>query len=367
MDKLKIFGGGTERWRTLGIIILSMIAALLVGSIFIVIMGQNPLEAYKQLLISPFTTGAGIGQILRGATPLIIIGVGVALAGHCGVSNMGGDGQYYMGTIGMMLVSVYWGEKLGGSSLFVGLLFGMLLGMLTAMIGGIFKAYFKVSEIITTLMLNYIIEQLVGWMVRGPIQAEGTKLGQSAPLHEWEKIPKLIQGSAASYTFFVAVASVLVFWFILYKTPLGYNIKTVGGSIKAAIYNGTSPKKYYIIVMAISGLFSGLAGVMDLCGNQGRLQEGISDGFGFDAMLISLIGVRTPWGVFFAAILMSLLKVGGYSMQISCKVPVTLVEVIRGLMVLFILWGMSQKEGDSSFKGLKKIFGGSKKAEVKEA
>ena len=367
MDKLKIFGGGTERWRTLGIIILSMIASLLVGSIFIIIMGQNPLEAYKQLLISPFTTSAGIGQILRGATPLIIIGVGVALAGHCGVSNIGGDVQYYMGTIGMMLVSVYWGEKLGGSSLFVGLLFGMLLGMLTAMIGGIFKAYFKVSEIITTLMLNYIIEQLVGWMVRGPIQAEGTKLGQSAPLHEWEKIPKLIQGSAASYTFFVAVASVLVFWFILYKTPLGYNIKTVGGSIKAAIYNGTSPKKYYIIVMAISGLFSGLAGVMDLCGNQGRLQEGISDGFGFDAMLISLIGVRTPWGVFFAAILMSLLKVGGYSMQISCKVPVTLVEVIRGLMVLFILWGMSQKEGDSSFKGLKKIFGGSKKAEVKEA
>lgn len=351
MKKIKL---RKPRLGMFGIVVASMIAALAVGSIFVIMMGASPADAYYNLLITPFKSKANMGQVIRSATPLIIIGTGVALAGHCGVSNMGGDGQYYMGCIGMITVSMMWGESLGVASIFVGLLVGVALSVITAMIGGIFKAYFKVSEIITTLMLNYIIAQLVGWVVRGPLQAEGTHLPQSAMIHSYERIPKLFQGSAASTAIYIALACVLIFWIILYKTPLGYNIKIVGGSVKAAKYSGVNPKKYYVIVMAISGIFSGIAGVFDICGNQYRLQENISDGFGFDAMLISLIGVRTPIGVLLAAFLMALLKVGGSVMQITCKVPTTLSEVIRGLMVLFILWGMSQKEDSSLAKWKKK-------------
>jgi ABC-type uncharacterized transport system permease subunit len=336
-----------------GIILFSVIASFLIGMIFILAFGQNPFEVYKVLLTSPFNNIANFGNIFKNATPLIIIGVGVALASKCGLSNLGGDGQFYMGALGMALVTMSVGPYFGRFSIVAGIILGALMGAIWGGIAGFFKSYFKVSEIITTLMLNYICDYLISYLVHGPLKAPGSPLPQTQMIQDYEKIGRLIPGTTASYAFLIAIACVILYWLILNKTSFGYNLKVVGGSTKAALYNGTETSRYYMVTMMISGAFAGLAGVVEICAVQYRLLEGISNDFGFNAVMISLLGMLHPLGIFLAAMLMSLLDVGAGVMQITCKVPNSLVAILKGLIILFILWGMSKK-GEQLFSFVRK-------------
>lgn len=329
--------------KTCAIILASFIASLLVGAVFILILGKNPFETYQQLICSPFANIGNFGAVVRQMIPLGIIAVGVAFAGKCGLTNLGGDGQFLMGALAMILVSTTVGKYLGSFSILVGMVLGILFGAVCGGVAGFLKAKFKVSEIITVLMLNYIIEYFIAYLDHGPMLKSGSSTPQTESIAEFEKIPRIFQGTTFSYSIFIVIGCLLLYWIIMEKTEFGYKIKVLGGSVKAAQYGGIEPEKYYLKTMAVSGGFAGFAGVVEVCSFAYCVQDGISNSYGFNGLLVALLGFYHPAGILLAAFFFSILTVGGNVMQITCAVPTTLVSMLKGLMVLFILFGLSAK------------------------
>lgn len=339
--------------KTLAIILISFVAAMLIGAIFVVILGKSPLETYKQLILSPFTNMGNFGTIIRNMIPLSLVAIGVAFAGKCGLSNLGGDGQFLMGALAMILVSTTIGKHLGWMSIIVGMLLGTVFGAVCGGFAGWLKAKFKVSEIITVLMLNYIVEYFIAYLDHGPMLKVGSSTPQTESIAEYERIPRIFDGTMFSYSILIVLVCILIYWIVMQKTTFGYKIRVLGGSVKAAQYGGVDPEKYYTKVMAISGAFAGFAGVVEVCSFAYCVQDGICNSYGFNGVLIALLGFYHPVGILLAAFFFSVLNVGGNVMQITCAVPTTFVSMLKGLMVLFILLGLSAK--------LKKKFRPSKK------
>ena len=330
--------------RTLGLVLTAIVLALLIGAIFVSFVGKDPLEAYYYMIVRPYTTKLGIGEILTKATPLIIVGVGVAFAAVGGCNNLGGEGQMYVGTLGAILVATSGlGNSLGAFAIPVGLLVGALFGAIWGGFAGFMKAYYGSNELIVTIMLNYVALQLIAYLVHGPIMEAGGVNPQSAGVPAAAQLPKLISGTRAHVGLFIALACVLVYWFVCKYTQFGYNLRVVGKSPKAAQYAGCNVKRYRFLAMVLAGGFAGLAGAVEIFGVQYRLIEGICEGMGITGMVVALIGCLNPLGLVAAAVMMAGLDAGAEKMQISCGVPVTLVDILQGIIVLFILVSFSLK------------------------
>lgn len=329
---------------TLRNIVLAVVAALAVGSVFVAIMGVNPLSAYYQLLIQPFTSIYSIGEVLAKATPLIIVGVGVAFAANCGLNNLGGEGQLYMGALGMVLVATSrLGAALGPWCVPLGMLLGAIFGAVWGGIAGWFKAYIRSNEIITTLMLNYIAVQFIAFLVHGPIREVGALMPATAMIPENMRLLRLFPGTRAHIGILIALACVLLYWVVLKRTRFGYNLRVVGKSALAASYTGVNSARYYFYSMCIAGAFAGLAGAIELCGVQFRLIESMVSGIGLTGMVVALVGLLNPIGIIAAGLLMSCLTAGAEVMQVASGVPVTLVNILQGLIVIFVLYSFSFK------------------------
>lgn len=342
--------------KTCAIIAASFLISLCVGAVFILILGKNPLETYRQLIFSPFANIGNFGAVIRQMIPLSIIAVGVSFAGKCGLTNLGGDGQFLMGALAMILVSTTVGKYLGGFSIILGMVLGSLFGAVCGGVAGFLKAKFKVSEIITVLMLNYIIEYFIAYLDHGPMLKAGSSTPQTESIAEFEKIPRIFQGTTFSYSIFIVFGCLFLYWIIMERSPFGYKLKVLGGSVKAAEYGGIEPGKYYLKTMAVSGAFAGFAGVVEVCSFAYCVQDGISNSYGFNGLLVALLGFYHPVGILLAAFFFSVLTVGGNVMQITCAVPTTMVSMLKGLMVLFILFGLSakfQKKGRQLFAKVK--------------
>lgn len=280
--------------KTLAIILISFVAAMLIGAIFVVILGKSPLETYKQLILSPFTNMGNFGTIIRNMIPLSLVAIGVAFAGKCGLSNLGGDGQFLMGALAMILVSTTIGKHLGWMSIIMGMLLGTVFGAVCGGFAGWLKAKFKVSEIITVLMLNYIVEYFIAYLDHGPMLKAGSSTPQTESIAEYERIPRIFEGTMFSYSILIVLVCILLYWIVMQKTTFGYKIRVLGGSVKAAQYGGVDPEKYYTKVMAISGAFAGFAGVVEVCSFAYCVQDGICNSYGFNGVLIALLGFYHP-------------------------------------------------------------------------
>lgn len=330
--------------RTLGLVLAAIILALLIGAFFVSFVGKDPLEAYYYMIVRPYTTKLGFGEILTKATPLIIVGVGVAFAAVGGCNNLGGEGQMYVGTLGAILVATSpWGKSIGVLAIPLGMLAGALFGAIWGGFAGFMKAYYGSNELIVTIMLNYISLQLIAYLVHGPIMEPGGVNPQSAAISEAAQLPKLIPGTRAHIGLLIAIACVLLYWFVCKYTQFGYNLRIVGKSPKAAQYAGCNVKRYRFISMVLAGGFAGLAGAVEIFGVQYRLIEGICESMGITGMVVALIGCLNPLGLVAAAVMMAGLDAGAEKMQISCGVPVTLVDILQGIIVLFILISFSLK------------------------
>ncbi len=340
--------------KTVLMIVAAVIAALAVGSVFVVSMNANVAETYKKLLIDPFSSPQNIAGILIKATPILIVAVGVAVAGKAKLTNLGGEGQMYMGALGAILVGTSpIGNLLGAWTPVAGMLAGAVLGGLWGGIAGFFKARFKANEIITTLLLNYIAVQLIGFLVRGPLKEPGGLMPQSAQIDKVMRLPRLAEGMRAHIGIIIALSCVVLLFILLNRTRFGYNVRVLGGSPRAACYSGIDARNYYIYVMLISGAFAGFAGSIEVFGVQFRLMEGLAGGYGISGVVVALLGLMHPAGIVIAGLLMSSLTVGAELAQVSTGVPVTLVSVLQGMIVLFVLWGFGSG-GKSLFQKLRK-------------
>lgn len=337
--------------RSMMMILLSIVAALMIGTIFVSFVDVSPLRAYYYLLIKPYSTSLGIGEVITKAIPLIIVGVGVAFAAMAGCNNLGGEGQMYVGTLGAILLATSTlGETLGVWAIPVGMLCGAVFGAIWGGFAGYMRAYYGSNELIVTLMLNYVSLQLVAYLVHGPIMEYGGVNPQSEAISDYMKLPKLWTGTRAHIGIVIAIACVVVYWLIRKYTRFGYNLRIVGKSPKAAAYAGCNVRFYRLISMVLAGGFAGLAGSIEIFGVQYRLIEGICTGMGITGMVVALIGCLNPMGIVAASVMMAGLSAGAEKMQVASSVPVTLVDILQGLIVLLILVSFSFNKIDQAGK-----------------
>ncbi|TAE58690.1 MAG: ABC transporter permease [Nostocales cyanobacterium] len=316
--------------------LIAIISALLVGAGLILLAGANPIAAYTALFQESITTYFGFGNTLTKMTPLLFTSLGILVALKGGQFNIGGEGQIYLGALGSSLIGLF----IPGIpafihiplALFVGFIFGAIWGF----IPGYFKAVKSVNEVITTLLLNYIAINLISYLVQNPLKAENAPSPYSEIIAKTAQLPIILPQSLAHAGILLALITAVILWIFLEKTPLGYQIKTVGFNPIAARYAKISVEKTIILVMSLAGGLAGLAGSCEVMGLKYRLFEQVSPGYGFDAIAIAFLSRGNIGGVVLTSLFFASLRSGANIMQRSAGVPVTVVYAIQGFTVLFI-------------------------------
>jgi ABC-type uncharacterized transport system permease subunit len=316
--------------------VLSIIFALLIGAILIASQGKNPIEAYGFLLKGAFGNKGSIGETLVKTLPLILTGLGVTFAYQCGVFNIGAEGQLMMGALGATWFGLTFKFLPATILLPVCLLGAFLFGVLWGAIPGYLKAKKGLNEIINTILLNYVAIQLVSWAVKGPLREKGP-FPQTPLLVQGAWLPKIWHGTRLHAGVFVGIMCAILVYYFLFHTAYGYKLRVVGLNRHAAEYAGINVPFNFIMALAISGGLAGLAGAGEILGIQHRLMDGLSSGYGFDGIAVALIAQLNPFGVLLASLLFGALRAGANTMQRAVGIPTSIVDIIQGLIIFFVV------------------------------
>ncbi|MDP2965591.1 MAG: ABC transporter permease [Pelolinea sp.] len=322
--------------------LFALVAALIVGAIFILAAGANPLDAYREMIMASFGSRNGLTETLVKATPLALIAVGTSIAYRCKIWSIGQEGQMTMGAIFSAGVALGLGDQPSWFLIPLLMVTGFLGGALWGIFPAMMKTKFNVDEIISSLMLNTVALLFGSYLVNHPWRQRPGFIPQTPQIPITARLPILIEQSRLHIGILVVVVVTILFHFILWKTTLGYQIRAVGNNPKAAAYGGINVVKSIILAMILSGGLAGLAGMIEVTGIQYRLKDGISMGYGYTAIVIALMGKLNPIPVTIVAILFGALIIGADAMQFSENVPVFLASIIQGAVVLFILLGEPQ-------------------------
>lgn len=322
--------------------IVAVLLAFCIGAILLSALGVNPLEAYFALINGALGNVSGITQALTKATPLLLVGVGICIAFRGGVINIGGEGQIILGATAATAIALSMPTLTGWLLLPLTLLAGMTAGAIWGGIAGFLKARLNVNEILSTVMLNQIALQLMNFLLRGPMldpkQIEaGTNIPQSAALPEQVWLLRLVPRTLFHSGAILAVVLAIAVYFLLWRTTIGYRIRAVGLNPAASRYAGIPVASYLTLSLVLSGAFAGLAGAVEITGVHHRMIEGLSGGYGFSGIVAALFGKLHPLGAIPASFLFGALLVGADKMQRTVQVPNSLVVVLNGLVVLFVV------------------------------
>lgn len=350
--------------------VLAVVMALVVGAIMIAATNENVQAAVGYFFARPLDTLRAIWDAVAGAysalfqgsiynfrrpgfeagirpltetltfaTPLIVAGLGVALAFRVGLFNIGGRGQMLVAAGAAGYVGFAW-QLPAVIHLIVAVLAGVIAGAIWGGIVGLLKARTGAHEVIVTIMLNYVAFYLISFLLRTPgaLQAPGSTNPKSAPMLETAILPPLFGPQFnLHWGFVLAIAATIFVWYLINRSNLGFQFRAVGENPNAAQVAGIKVKSVYVYAMLISGALVGLAGVNQVLGTVTTgFTAGIDASIGFDAITVALLGRSRPVGVFLAGILFGALKAGGYSMQAAEGVPIDIVLVVQSLIVLFI-------------------------------
>jgi len=318
--------------------LLAIAAALTVGAGLIAIAGVNPLKAYTILFSEALANYYGFGNTLTKAAPLLLTSLGILVALKAGQFNIGGEGQIYMGGLGSAVVGLYIHGLPAVIHLPLALLAGFGFGALWGLLPGYLKAVRGVNEVITTLLLNYIAQNLVSYLVsdKGPMIEPGAPSPFSPLIDATAQLPIILPQTQTHAGILLGLVATSVIWVMFAQTPLGYQIETVGQNPIAARYAGISVERTIMLAMSLAGGLAGLAGSGEVIGLKYRLFENFSPGYGFDAIAIAFLSRGNFAGVVFTSLFFGALRSGANVMQRSAGVPVTAVYAIQGLTVLCI-------------------------------
>jgi general nucleoside transport system permease protein len=315
----------------------AVLAAFAVGAIVLDFAGISPAVAYRAMIEGAFGDLAAIGLTLQKSVPLILAGTGVAIALRCGLFNIGAEGQLYIGALFGTVVALYVRGLPPLLHVSLALVAAFVGGGIWGAIPGYLRAARGVSEIITTIMLNYIAFWFVSFLVHGPIQEPAGYYPQTELVPTSSFLPIFWPQGRLHAGFLVAVGVAVIGYILLFHTTLGLRIRAVGAGIQAARHAGIAPVRNMVIAMTISGGLAGLAGINEILGVQHRLSDFFSPGYGYDAIAVALLGYANPLGVIVAAIFFGALRSGSNMMQRSVGVPAAVAGFIQGLTVLFVV------------------------------
>jgi simple sugar transport system permease protein len=317
--------------------LLAVFCALGVGAIILEVAGFNPINAYGLMWQGMFGSVRNISEVLVKATPLIFTGIAVAVAYSGGVWNIGAEGQFILGAIGATVVGLYGGSLPSFLLIPLVLLAGFVAGGLWALIPGLLKAWIDTNEVVVTIMLNYIAIGITSLLVTGPLQEARGYYPQTELISKAAMLPRILPGTRLHIGFLIAIALAIIMTIILFRTPLGFSIRTIGHSLGAARFAGIPVNRTIVMAMLLSGGAAGLGGAVEITGLTGRLFATISSGYGFDGIAVSLLVNNNPIGTILSGFLFGGLRAGSDLMQMNAGIPSVLIEIIQGLTVAFVI------------------------------
>jgi simple sugar transport system permease protein len=351
-----------RRFNPQGLIVsvMTTILAFLVGGLVVLATGHDPISTYRAIwngtgltwLIPGYgnraDSASNLQQTLLVTTPLILCGLAVAFAFRCGMFNIGGEGQYLVGSYAAVIIGSSWAGLSSAFHIFLCVAGAALIGGLWGGIAGFLKAATGAHEVISTIMLNWIAiwTGVYFFGLQGPFVSAGGFNPISNDIVGNVHLPvfwgdPILQGLDVG--FFIAIGALVVFWALLNRTTLGFEVRAVGYNPEAARYGGINVKRNYFLALAISGAFAGLGGAMDVLGWEFHIATSdiLVSNVGFLGIAVALLGRNSPIGVFFAALLFGALTVGTSSRQLDPSVfdpqlAGNLTWMIQGLVVLFV-------------------------------
>ncbi|MBV8633824.1 MAG: ABC transporter permease [Burkholderiaceae bacterium] len=318
--------------------LIAAAAMLVTGIVFFSVLGKDPQQAFFVFFIKPLAEVYGVGEWLLKATPLLLCGLGLALGFRANVWNIGAEGQLTMGAIAGGGVALWLGDDVRSWGLPLMIAAGAAGGMAWAAIPAFLRNRFNTSEILVTLMLVYIAQLFLSYLVHGPWRdPQGYNFPQSRAFNDAYIMPILIGGTRTTWAFVLALALAAVSWIFSSMTYAGYRMQVAGLAPAAAGYAGYSAKGTVWSALLIGGALAGIAGLAEVAGPIGQLQAQISPGYGFAAIIVAWIGRLHPIGIVFGSLLMSLLYLGGESAQMQMGLPSAVTGMFQGLLLFYLL------------------------------
>ena len=296
------------------------------------------MAAFRVFFIEPVSSLYGVGELLLKATPLMLCALGLALGYRANVWNIGAEGQLTLGAITGGGVGLFYGAALGHWVLPAMLVAGVLGGMAWAAIPALLRSRFQTSEILVSLMLVYVAQLLLSYLVHGPWRdPAGQNFPQSRPLPDSALLAPLLDGTRVNVGFVIALLLAGLSWWFGTATAAGFRMRVGGLSPAAAAYAGFSERRNIWLALMISGGSAGLAGICEVAGPIGMLQPVVSPGYGFAAIIVAFVGRLHPLGVVLASLLMSALYLGGESAQMELQLPASVSGLFQGALLFYLL------------------------------
>ncbi len=334
----------SKKYEIIVLPVLAVFASLAMGALLILFVGENPIVAYWVFLKNSLFSINGIAYTLFYATPLIFTGLAVAFGFHCGLFNIGGEGQLYVGSMALTLVALYLEGWPAWMLIPVCFVTAFVAGGIWGGIPGFLKAKFGGHEVINTIMMNFIAWSITNYLVVSPFHREGTQVLETDFIPMEARIPRLHDVIPLipdyvplNFGFVIALLTCVVVYLLLWKTRWGYEIRAVGISNSVADYAGIPVKRNIILAMFLSGGFAGLVGIHEIMGYKYTFHDSFSNGVGFIGIAVALLGRNHPVGVVLAALLFGALNRGGLFLDLQFEsLSSDFVMVLQGIIVLFV-------------------------------
>lgn len=324
--------------------LIAVAAAFLVGGILILIIGDNPLQAYALLFGSALSWPVGIAYTLFYATPLIFTGLAVLVAFRCGLLNIGAEGQLYVAAFATAWIGITFANLSPLLLIPMSFMAALVAGGAWGGIPGVLKARFGSHEVINTIMLNFIAVALISYFTQYHYKAQGDPIMQTVPIGQnahimrlGKVIPWIPEWIPLNLAFVVALFCCLLVYLFLWRTKWGYELRSTGANPSASEYGGISIRKQIVIAMTISGALAGLVAINEVLGYRHRYYDGFSDHYGFTGIAVALLGRNHPVGVILSALLFAILQRGGIPVDAFTEhVTKDIVQVLQGTIILFV-------------------------------
>ena len=337
MLKLELRPQASEFWRYASPVLALLITVVLGIGLF-VLLGKDPLRGLQMFFWEPVKSAYALGELMVKATPLLVIALGLAVCFRSNVWNIGAEGQFVIGAVAAGGVALLADKETGRWIVVAVVLAGVAGGMFWAGITAWLRDKFHANEILVSLMLVYVADMVLGYLVYGPWKdPAGYNFPQTKAFEAVTQIPRLMSGSRVSVGLILALVGVAAVWIFLFRTRAGFAQQVGGLAPSAARYAGFSSRKALWLALLTSGGAAGLAGALEVAGPIGQLTPYIPSGYGFAAIIVAYVGRLHPVGIVFSAVLMSMFYIGGELAQSRMGLPKSITGVFQGLLLFSLL------------------------------
>lgn len=318
--------------------LLALVLTLIGGAILFWALGKNPASALYSFFIEPLLEVWSLHELAVKAAPLILIAVGLSICYRSNNWNIGAEGQFTIGAITGSILPVLYPEWHSPMILPLMLLMGIAGGALYAGIPALLKTRFNTNEILTSLMLVYIAQLFLDWLVRGPWRdPQGYNFPQTKSFQIEAVLPEMLASGRAHWGFAFAIIAAVALWFMMRFMLKGFEVQVLGQSERAGRFAGFSARRMVWFSMLVSGGLAGLAGISEVSGSIGHVQPSISPGYGFTAIIVAFLGRLNPLGIIASGLVLALTYLGGEAAQLSIGISDKVSRVFQGLLLFFVL------------------------------